>query len=457
MRGNKFTYTTVLAAHVALGIAVFAAPLLSKVYGFLVLIMGTVLLLNTKNKNNEALVLAAYAVGSEVLLRMTGGNLVHEIGKYEVLYFLILGMFYTGFSKRSWIYLFFIMLLVPGVYIGATTMLDGVNVRKAIMFNILGELTLGISAIYCYQRKVTLEQMQYIIKALALPLVSVLVYLFLYTPSIKDVVTGTQSNFETSGGFGPNQVSTVLGLGMFCFLALLMMYSKTRKEQLVHLGLLLIASYRGIVTFSRGGVFTALAMMAVFFFTLFWFAKLRTRNFILRLVLIGFVLGSLVWSYSVIQTGGLIENRYANQDARGREKEDSLGGREQIAGTEIQMFMDNPIWGIGVGNNKGYREQLTGIVAASHNEITRLLAEHGAFGIVALLILIVTPLFLYINNKAHLFLVSFYIFWALTINHAAMRIAAPAFVYALALLNVQVTNDDKNTLHREPSVPPQTE
>jgi hypothetical protein len=37
------------------------------------------------------------------------------------------------------------------------------------------------------------------------------------TPNIQDVITGTQSNFETSGGFGPNQVATFLGLGMFVF------------------------------------------------------------------------------------------------------------------------------------------------------------------------------------------------------------------------------------------------
>jgi hypothetical protein len=30
------------------------------------------------------------------------------------------------------------------------------------------------------------------------------------------VITGTQSNFET-GGFGPNQVATFLGLEMFVF------------------------------------------------------------------------------------------------------------------------------------------------------------------------------------------------------------------------------------------------
>ena len=42
-------------------------------------------------------------------------------------------------------------------------------------------------------------------------------YLFLYTPSIKSVLSGTGSNFATSGGFGPNQVSTILGLRDVCF------------------------------------------------------------------------------------------------------------------------------------------------------------------------------------------------------------------------------------------------
>lgn len=447
MRTNKASYLLVLGFHVLLAFVIYTVPFLSKVYGLLIPIFGTILLLNTKNKNNEALVLAAYVVGSEVLLRMTGGNIAHEIAKYEVIYFLVLGMFFSGISKNSIIYLFFILLLMPGVYIGANVLSSDVDVRKAILFNILGEVTLFVSAIYCYQRKVSLLHLEFIIKALALPLVSVLTYLFLYTPSIKDVITGTQSNFETSGGFGPNQVSTVLGLGMFCFFALLVFFSKTKKLQLVHLGLLIVASFRGIVTFSRGGVFTAIAMIGVFILVLYWFANTKAKNLILVLSVSSIFIAGGVWSYSVIQTGGMIENRYANKDALGREKADKLGGREEIAGTELKMFMENPIWGIGVGKNKEYREEMTGIVAASHNEITRLLAEHGVFGIIAFIILLFTPLILYFNNREHIFLLSFFVFWLLTINHAAMRIAAPAFIYALSLLKVQFV--DETTVSRE--------
>ena len=74
-----------------------------------------------------------------------------------------------------------------------------------------------------------------------------------------------------------------------------------------------------------------------------------------------------------------------------------------------------------------------------------MFAEHGSLGALALLILILTPLALYFDNKFNLFLFCFVTFWFLTINHAAMRIAAPAFVYSLALLNVHLTFPKKQT------------
>ena len=188
-------------------------------------------------------------------------------------------------------------------------------------------------------------------------------------------------------------------------------------------------------------------MVLLLLFVVFRHANAPTKGKLI-VISIASVLFSLgVWMYSSYQTKGLIERRYANEDARGREKEDRLGGRETIAKTELQMFLDNPIFGIGVGKNKEYRKELTGIEAASHNEITRLLAEHGSLGLLAFLILFATPLLLSIDNRQHLYLFSFFAFWLLTINHAAMRIAAPAFVYALSLL--KVVSVEKPTLHRE--------
>ena len=72
-----------------------------------------------------------------------------------------------------------------------------------------------------------------------------------------------------------------------------------------------------------------------------------------------------------------------------------------------------------------------------------MLAEHGSLGALGLLILLFTPLVLYLENKFNMYLLCFVAFWFLTINHAAMRTAVPAFVYSLSLLNVQLVSPTK--------------
>lgn len=438
--------------HALIGGVVFLIPFLAKIYTVFIVLAGITWMLRSKNKNNEALLISSYIVGVEVFLRMTGGNPIHELSKYLVIFFLIFGMFYKGFSKNSYIYIVFLLLLLPGIIIGANALSFETNVRKAIAFNISGPVCLAISAIYCYQRLVTKEHIIRILIFTGLPIVSMSVYLFLYNPSVKDVVTGTQSNFETSGGFGPNQVSTILGLGMFVFFALFLLYSTTKKMLILNLALTVLIAYRGIVTFSRGGVITGVVMMVSLLIVLYFFSSKKVKSKILTISLFLLLGGGMVWSYTIYSTNGMIEYRYANKDARGREKDDRLGGREAIANTEIKAFLENPIFGMGVGKNKEYREELTGLKVSNHNEITRMLADHGSIGILGLIILFITPLFLYFGNKQNVFLLSFFVFWALTINHAAMRTAAPAFIYALSLLKVKFVDDETPVVHRKPAV-----
>lgn len=279
---------------------------------------------------------------------------------------------------------------------------------------------------------------------LAYPLMATLVYMYLYTPSVKDVVTNTESNFETSGGFGPNQVSTILGLGIFLFFVKIVLSSKTVLIRNINVLFFVIITFRGIVTFSRGGVITGFVMIIIVVLLLLYYTKSQAKSKVVMLVVFGLFALVGIWSYSSIQTSGLIDKRYANQDARGREKLSKLTGRERLIESEFKMFLDNPIFGIGVGKNKEYRLETTGIDAASHNEITRMLAEHGMFGLFGLIILLITPMVLYLNNQQNIFVFSFVVFWILTINHAAMRLAAPAFVYALSLLKVSFV-DEKST------------
>jgi len=144
---------------------------------------------------------------------------------------------------------------------------------------------------------------------------------------------------------------------------------------------------------------------------------------------------------------GLIDKRYANQDAAGKVKQDISAGRTELINSELQAFYDNPITGIGVGKVKEYRLKETGRESATHSELSRILSEHGMFGLAALLILMITPMVFRMRNKSNLYLFSFFIFWFLTINHSSMRIAAPAFIYGLSLISI--LNAKKNTLYRK--------
>lgn len=436
MKKEEVAYLYLVALHAFLGFMFFLLPFLSKVYGIAILLFGIYYIVQSKNSNNEALLMAAYAISAEIILRMTGGAFVNEYGKYLVMLFLFLGMLYAGFSRSALVYWLFLFFLVPSVVLSTITLDITTDVKKAIVFNISGPVCLGIAAIYCFKRQISFQRLVGVVTAFSLPLLCLIAYLYLYSPSVQDVVTGTQSNFETSGGFGPNQVSTILGFGIFIFFVQLLLNSSNGLLQLINGGLVLVFAFRGLVTFSRGGVYTGVAMILLLVVILYFQANFQTKPKIAGIILLSFLGMLAVWSYSSIQTNGLLNKRYANQDASGREKKSILTGREYLMETELKMFFENPVLGVGVGKNKELRQSLTGIEAASHNEITRMLAEHGALGVVCLLILLLTPLYLFAVDQQNLLALSFYIFWLLTINHAAMRLAAPAFVYALSLLKV---------------------
>lgn len=438
MKSISWSYRFLLLIHGMIALAVFAMPFLSKIYALLIPIIGFFIVYRTKNKNNEVLLVAAYMIGVEVFLRMTGGNFNNEYVKFSIVFFMLLGMVYSNFSTGAFFYWLFLILLIPGIIVTSEAANFNIDIRKVLVFNLSGPVCLAICAIYMFKRRVLFSDLQNIVLIMGLPIITTTIYLFLYNPSVKDVVTGTQSNFETSGGFGPNQVSTILGLGMFVFFTQLVLFSKSKKDIILNGFLVLFVSYRAIVTFSRGGVITGAVMVVLFLILLYLYSNAKSKMKLGTVILTTFFMGLGIWTYSSLQTSGLINKRYANEDAIGRTKKDRLGGREEIMNAEFKLFLDNPILGAGAGMGKQLRKESLGYEIASHNEITRMISEHGLFGIFGLLILFITPFMLYVNNRQHFYFLSFYFFWLLTINHAAMRIAAPAFVYALALLSVEV-------------------
>ncbi len=433
-------YLFLILLHIVIGALLFNNGYTPKIYGYSIIFGGIFYIINSKNKNNEVLYATAYMVGSEIILRMTDGNPVYEFSKYGVMIFILVGVYYSGISKNAIAYWVFLLLLIPGVIITCLELSYAVSLRKEVSFNVSGPVCLGVCSIYTYNRRVTLNQINNILLCIGLPIISCVVYLTLFTPNIRDIITGTDSNSLTSGGFGPNQVSTMLGLGMFIFVSRLIYLSQTKFLLFLNLFIVLNITFRGIITFSRGGMVTSVTMiLALIGVSYLVLNSARRLHMLFMLAVVGIVFFA-AWAYSSDQTNGLIDKRYSNQDAAGRVKEDQLSGRTELASDEYQTFLKNPIFGVGVGRNMEQRMQRTGELIVSHNEITRMIAEHGSLGILSLLILFLTPLILYIDNKYNIYILCFLTFWVLTINHAAMRLAAPAFMYSLSLLKVN-TNE----------------
>lgn len=438
MKKEDKTYLLLIILHVVIGMLVFILPFVAKIYGYFIFLIGVYFITKTQNKNDECLLVAAYVVGSELILRMTSGSISYEFAKYEVIIFLLYGMFYKGSSRSAFPYWLFLLLLVPAVVMSTFVLNFGTNIKNTIAFNISGPVCLAFASLYTYCRKIALSQINNILLCIGLPIVSCTVYLIFYTPNVRDVITGTASSFETSGGFGPNQVATFLGLGMFIFFSRIILESKSTFMVLVNLVLAVNISYRGMVTFSRGGMVTGFVMIVLLLLFLYFKSNLKGKVKLSYVFLVISIAMIAIWSYTSYQTGGLIGKRYANQDAAGRAKESQFTGREDVAQSEIDIFFKNPLLGVGVGKGAEIREAEMGVKVLSHDEITRMLAEHGSLGVLGLLILLITPLILYLENKFNMYLLCFVAFWFLTINHAAMRTAAPAFVYCLSLLNVQL-------------------
>lgn len=441
-------YYKLLAFHMALAVAIYLVRPLALVYFLFTsaFFIYKIFVVSKKNKTFYVLMACAYVAGIEVFLRMNNATILYEASKYLVIVFLILGLISNSFSNKALVFVLYILFLIPGIVVAVSEMGFETNIKKAIAFNLSGPICLGVCAVFCYKRNISFNRIKIVLLTFLLPLVSMVVYLFLFTPNLKEVVRGTGSNFATSGGFGPNQVSTVLGIGMFVLATRFFLSKAFFVYRVFDLLLLSVFSFRALVTFSRGGVITAIIMILCFLGIYYIKVNLKTKLRIKFSLLIFVIMGLFIWIASSVQTNGFIEKRYANQDAAGRKKQDVTTGRGDLLTFEFSEFLDNSFLGIGVGNVKERRLHKTGIEAASHNEIGRILAEHGLFGVFAFLILLIAPLVYRLNNKSNLFFYSFYLFWLLTINHSAMRIAAPAFIYGLCLLNITY---EKHPVHRK--------
>jgi O-antigen ligase len=382
----------------------------------------------------------SYLIGAEIFIRAIDGAILYETGKYGLILFSLLGLFLGPIKgKISISLLIYILLLSIGIIF--TQVPPGESIRKAIAFNLSGPISLAVFALYCNYRHITIKELNQLLFFVLLPIFSMISLVYFKTPSLENLVFTTSSNFDTSGGFGPNQVSTMIGVGTFIIAIFIILRVELSKYLFLDILFLAYFTYRGLLTFSRGGMLTAGVAFITFIVCIVLHKRLTFKKFFLY-TSVSFALFMGVWLYTTNITGGLISNRYAGKNVKGVQKKDASAGRGAIFEAQLESFYKSPFFGIGVGNGK-YKRMQSNIktTAAAHNEISRLLEEQGILGFIALLILLFKPLVnIYFGTMyQRSFLISFYLFWFLTINHSAMRLAFPGFIYGLSL--IKITNN----------------
>lgn len=424
--------------HVILGVLMVVLPRsVHKIFGLGIFILGLGYIYLNKNKNNEAFIISFYYMSAEVFLRMTKAALSWEFGKYAVMIYLIMGMFIEK-RKKGIPILFIFYLLLISIGIVFTDIPASASFRKAIIFNLSGPYVLGVSALYFYRRKIEFDKLKEIIFIGVLPVISMVVYLYFRTPDLREITFNSAANSSASGGFGPNQVATSLGFGIFLMATLILMKYKITRYLFLDILILFYIVYRCLLTFSRGGMITGI--FSFILISIFYLLATGKSSTLFKYLGIVGVFAVTIWGFSSNITGGQLNNRYLGKSSTGEQKEDISAGRTDIIEDQLNNFYEHPVFGLGVasGDYKRKEEYNGQIMSTSHNEVGRLIEEHGLIGIFSLILLVFSSFSNFMKHKMLYkgFILSFAALWFLTINHSAMRIAFPGFIYGLSLIQI---------------------
>ena len=225
-----------LVAHIPFGVFLRQAPDgVARLHALGIIALG-VFWSGSPRTVHRTVLCAAYVAGAEVLWRMTGGTVVYEFGKYAVVGLLVLATIQAPRAgKLSLAPLGYFVLLLPSIMQTLSALGNLSDARREISFNLSGPVCLAACAFFFSNFALRNLPFRKLAIALAAPTLSVGAIAGRSTLDAGPMIRfTTQSNFVTSGGFGPNQVSAVLGLGC----VVLMMLALRSRVGVVRLSLL---------------------------------------------------------------------------------------------------------------------------------------------------------------------------------------------------------------------------
>ncbi|QQS42008.1 MAG: O-antigen ligase family protein [Acidobacteriota bacterium] len=414
--------------HLPLGIAIYSMGSLALLHPYAALAVGLYWAASKKYSLERVAFAIAYIVGAEVLWRMAAVPVFWEFGKYASALIAVVALVRRSHLQVPAMPLLYFAFLIPACVL-TLFQFDFAASRAILSFQMSGPLLLMTACWLFSKTKFTSEKLRLLLLAILVPVFSVAFATLFFTVTSEEIQFTGESNFATSGGFGPNQVSSMLGLGAFAALACLLVFKNSARYRVYLLLAAVFFSVQSVMTFSRGGIFNAIGAIIVIVIIEFQRPSIAAKRLlpIVGLVIIFF---GLLLPFMDDFTDGRLTARF--QDI-------GTTNRAEIAESDLYLFLENPFLGVGVGNSGDSRAELVGHTAVSHTEFSRLLSEHGMFGAAALILLVAMG---YMNFKrqktvmGRAFVAGAAVWCCLFMTNAGMRMAAPSFMWGLTFVTI---------------------
>jgi hypothetical protein len=426
-------------AHIGLGFLCTLTPFALIAWFYLILFTNFSKSYISLGRKQPALflILFSYLISFELLDRMskTSPFIPFELGKYFLVLIGILGIVKLGIRSNRGLIMAF--LVTPAVFYDFSDQ----RVYYDIINYYLGPLAVGLGIAFADKLKISEMQLTQIFKVIWLACLSSLIFTIIETPDFEDITFDLSANFDTTAGHSSNQVSTVLGLGMF--LSFCSVYKRWYFAGNRWLDLIIFGSFtfQGLLSFSRGGMMVgAVGILVILFVPEIQKVKLKrinnSKKFILGIISLFLLYGVFEIANNI--TGGNLLLRYQGETAgtmRGTKEvtvDHFVTGRLGILEQDFNLWMQNFFTGVGVGASRFLRDlSRTGV--APHVEFSRLLADHGILGFIyAILFFFKVPFDAWNNNeksKYRVLIMVLLLVAILTTFHAAMRtFVTPLFI-----------------------------
>jgi O-antigen ligase len=232
-----------------------------------------------------------------------------------------------------------------------------------------------------------------------------------------------ESNFESSNGMPPVQLSFYLSVTLF-----VTYYIFNRLNYaIVYYIFILIQLIAMVMTFSRGGLYFFLFSIVMYHILITGTGQFKLKM-ILKIVIVPLIL-AFAYDYVTTKTDGKIIERY---------EEEGVSNRDLILNSGIKIFLDNPIIGVGTGNFNiiTSEQKYYGSFTGSHNEFIRILAEHGLFGFLFYICFFFSLLFFIWKNRKKsdaifsIIIITAFIFGSI---HNGLKLSFQSFIIFLVI------------------------